>query len=170
MPLRPIKRYGEAVLHRPAAAVDAVTPEINTLIDDMIDTMYAAPGIGLAAPQIGIDLRIFVTDVSSGRNPDDLVVMINPELVAADGTQSHEEGCLSLPGFEVVVPRPQRAVVCGLDREGGPREVEGTGLTARVFQHELDHLDGRLFVDRLHGLKREQIIRRVRKLRRSGKW
>ena len=168
--IRPIKRYGEAVLHRPAAPVDAVTPEIGALIDDMIETMYAAPGVGLAAPQIGVDLRIFVTDVSSGRNPGDLVVMINPEMVAADGSQNHEEGCLSLPGFEALVPRPERAVVRGLDRDGCVREVEGTGLTARVFQHEFDHLHGRLFVDRLRGLKRELIVRRVRKLRRSGKW
>ena len=168
--IRPIKRYGEAVLHKPAAAVDAVTPEIGALIDDMIATMYAAPGIGLAAPQIGVDLRIFVTDVSSGRNPADLVVMINPELVAADGIQNREEGCLSLPGFEAVVPRPERAVVRGTDRDGRVRKVEGTGLTARAFQHELDHLDGSLFIDRLRGLKRELIVRRVRKLRRSGKW
>ena len=170
MVLRPIKSYGEAVLHRPAIAVEAVTPDIDVLIDDMIDTMYAAPGIGLAAPQIGIALRIFVTDVSSGRNPDDLIVMINPELVAAEGIQNREEGCLSLPGFEAVVPRPERMVVRGLDRAGCPHEVEGVGLTARAFQHELDHLDGRLFVDRLHGLRREAIIRRIRKLRRSGKW
>lgn len=170
MALRPIKRYGEAVLHRPAVAVEAVTPEIDALIDDMIDTMYAAPGIGLAAPQIGIDLRIFVTDVSSGRNPDDLIVMINPELVIAEGMQNREEGCLSLPGFEAVVPRPERTVVRGLDRTGRPHEVEGAGLTARAFQHELDHLDGRLFVDRLRGLRRESIVRRVKKLRRSGKW
>ena len=168
--IRPIKRYGAAVLHRPAAAVEAVTPEIDALIDDMIETMYAAPGIGLAAPQIGVDLRIFVTDVSAGRDSGDLVVMINPELVAADGVQNREEGCLSLPGFEAVVARPQRAVVRGLDRAGCAREVEGTGLSARAFQHELDHLDGRLFVDRLRGLKRELIIRRVRKLRRSGTW
>ena len=168
--IRPIKRYGEAVLHRPAALVDAVTPEIAALINDMIETMYAAPGVGLAAPQIGVDLRIFVTDVSSARDPGDLVVMINPEMVAAEGIQNHEEGCLSLPGFEALVPRPERAVVRGLDRDGCVREVQGTGLTARAFQHELDHLDGRLFVDRLRGLKRELIVRRVKKLRRSGKW
>ena len=168
--IRPIKRYGEAALHRPAALVHAVTPEIGALIDDMIETMYAAPGVGLAAPQIGVDLRIFVTDVSSARDPGDLVVMINPEMVAAEGIQNREEGCLSLPGFEAVVPRPERVVVRGLDRDGCVREVEGSGLTARAFQHELDHLDGRLFVDRLRGLKRELIVRRVRKLRRSGKW
>ena len=168
--IRPIKRYGEAVLHRPAAVVDAITSEIGALIGDMIETMYAAPGIGLAAPQIGVNLRIFVTDVSSGRNPADLVVMINPELVAADGIQNREEGCLSLPGFEAVVPRPERAVLRGTDRDGRIREMEGTGLTARAFQHELDHLDGSLFIDRLRGLKRELIVRRVRKLRRSGKW
>ena len=168
--IRPIKRYGEAVLHRPAVSVDTVTPEIRALVDDMIETMYAAPGVGLAAPQIGVDLRVFVTDVSSGRNTGDLVVMINPELVATEGIQNREEGCLSLPGFEAVVPRPERAIVRGLDRDGRVRDVEGTALTARAFQHELDHLDGRLFVDRLRGLKREQIVRRVRKLRRSGKW
>lgn len=168
--IRPIKLYGEAVLHRPAPPVDALTPEIAVLIDDMIETMYAAPGVGLAAPQIGMDLRIFVIDVSSGRNAADLVVMINPEMVAVEGVQSREEGCLSLPGFEALVPRPERAVMRGLDRDGRAREVEGSGLTARAFQHELDHLNGRLFVDRLRGLKREQIVRRVRKLRRTGKW
>ena len=168
--IRPIVRYGDPVLHRPARDVDAVTTDIGTLIDDMIDTMYAASGIGLAAPQIGVDLRIFVTDVSAGRNPDDLVVMINPELASQEGLQHEEEGCLSLPGFEAVVPRPERAVVRGLDREGRPCEAAGAGLAARAFQHELDHLDGSLFPDRLRGIRRDLIVRRIRKLRRSRKW
>ena len=145
--IRPIVRYGDPVLHRAARDVETVTADIRTLIDDMIETMYAASGIGLAAPQIGVGLRIFVTDVSAGRNPDDLVVMINPELASQEGLQREEEGCLSLPGFEAVVPRPERAVVRGLDGEGRPCETTGVGLTARAFQHELDHLDGSLFPD-----------------------
>lgn len=168
--IRPIVRYGDAVLHARAAHVDAVTPEVAALIDDMIETMYAAPGIGLAAPQIGVGLRIFVADVSSGRNPDDLIVMVNPELVAAEGVQRLEEGCLSLPGFEAPVPRPERAVVRGLGRDGRIREAAGVGLAARAIQHELDHLDGALFPDRLRGVRRELIVRRIRKLRRTGKW
>ena len=168
--IRPIVRYGDPMLHRPARDVDAVTADIGTLIDDMIETMYAASGIGLAAPQIGVDLRIFVTDVSAGRNPDDLVVMINPELASQEGLQHEEEGCLSLPGFEAVVPRPARTVVRGLDREGRPCEAAGVGLAARAFQHELDHLDGSLFPDRLRGIRRDLIVRRIRKLRRTGKW
>lgn len=168
--IRPIVRYGDAVLHARADRVDAVTPEVAALIDDMIETMYAAPGIGLAAPQVGVGLRIFVADVSSGRNPDDLIVMVNPELVAAEGVQRLEEECLSLPGFEAPVPRPERAVVRGLGRDGRIREAEGVGLAARAIQHELDHLDGALFPDRLRGVRRELIVRRIRKLRRTGKW
>ncbi len=168
--IRPIVRYGDPVLHRPARDVDTVTADVRTLIDDMIETMYAASGIGLAAPQVGVGLRIFVTDVSAGRNPDDLVVMINPELASREGLQREEEGCLSLPGFEAVVPRPARAVVRGLDGEGRPCETTGVGLAARAFQHELDHLDGSLFPDRLRGIRRDLIVRRIRKLRRTGKW
>ncbi len=168
--IRPIIRYGDPVLHRAARDVEAVTRDIRILIDDMTETMYAASGIGLAAPQIGVDLRIFVTDVSAGRDPDDLVVMINPELASQEGLQREEEGCLSLPGLEAVVPRPERAVVRGLDREGCPCEAEGVGLAARALQHELDHLDGSLFPDRLRGIRRDLIVRRIRKLRRTGKW
>ncbi len=168
--IRPIVHYGDPVLHRAARDVETVTADIRTLIDDMIETMYAASGIGLAAPQIGVGLRIFVTDVSAGRNPDDLVVMINPELASQEGLQREEEGCLSLPGFEAVVPRPERAVVRGLDGEGRPCETTGVGLAARAFQHELDHLDGSLFPDRLRGIRRDLIVRRIRKLRRTGKW
>jgi peptide deformylase len=168
--IRPIVRYGDPVLHQRAAEVDAITPEIETLIDDMIQTMYAAPGIGLAAPQVGVGLRVFVADTSSGRDPNDLVVMVNPEIVEREGVQTEEEGCLSVPGFEATVPRPERAVVRGLDRSGQPHEVEGVGLKARAFQHEMDHLDGTLFLDRLRGLKREIIARKIKKLRKAGQW
>jgi peptide deformylase len=168
--LRPIVRYGSAVLQQPARDVDAITPEITTLVGDMVETMYAAPGIGLAATQVGVALRIFVVDLSVGRDPAALITMINPVFVERDGTQLEEEGCLSVPGFTATVLRPQRAVVRGLDRNGHEHVREGTGLLARAFQHEMDHLDGRLFVDRLRGIKRDMILRKIRKLDRAGKW
>lgn len=168
--IRPILRYGEHVLHSAAAPVAEITPEIDQLIADMIDTMYAAPGVGLAAPQVGVALRIFVVDVSLGHDPSALVVMVNPTFVERDGMQLEEEGCLSVPGFNATVVRPQRAIVEGLNREGQLHRREGAGLLARAFQHEMDHLDGTLFVDRLRGLKRDVIVRRIRKLTRAGKW
>jgi peptide deformylase len=116
--IRPILKYGDSLLHEPAAPVDAITLEIERIIDDMIDTMYAAPGIGLAAPQIGVASRIFVVDVSAGRDPSGLLVFVNPEFVERDGMQLEEEGCLSVPGFNATVVRPARAVVKGLARDG----------------------------------------------------
>ena len=168
--IRPILRYGADVLHAPASAVGEITPEIQQLIDDMIQTMYAAPGIGLAAPQVGVPLRIFVCDISNGRNAADLMAFINPQFVERDGMQLEEEGCLSVPGFNATVARPGRAVVKGLDRNGQERVVDGSGLLARCFQHEMDHLDGTLFVDRLRGLQKDLILRKVRKLAKAGKW
>jgi peptide deformylase len=168
--IRPILKYGDTVLHDRAQVVDAITSDIERLIDDMIETMYAAPGVGLAAPQVGVPLRIFVVDVSVGRDPAGLHVMVNPEFVARDGTQLEEEGCLSVPGFNATVLRPSRAVLKGLDRHGEAQQLEGSGLLARAFQHEMDHLDGTLFVDRLRGLKRDLIVRKIRKLTRAGKW
>ena len=168
--IRPILRYGDEVLHQPAAAVGDITAEILQLIDDMIQTMYTAPGIGLAAPQVGIGLRIFVADISVGRNPTDLITFVNPEFVERDGMQLEEEGCLSVPGFNATVARPARAVLKGLARDGREQVVEATGLLARCFQHEMDHLDGTVFVDRLRGLQKDLIVRKIRKLSRSGKW
>ena len=168
--IRPILRYGAAVLHAPAAPVEAITPEILTLIDDMVQTMYAAPGIGLAAPQIGVPLRLFVVDLSVGRKASDLMVFINPEWVLREGMQLEEEGCLSAPGFNATVARPSRAIVRGQDRDGTTREVEGTGLLARAFQHEMDHLDGTVFIDRLRGLQKDLITRKIRKLAKADQW
>jgi peptide deformylase len=168
--IRPIVKYGDEVLHRPAEGVDAMTPELQVLIDDMIDTMYAAPGVGLAAPQVGVALRIFVVDISVGRRAGDLLVFVNPEFVEREGMQLEEEGCLSVPGFTATVARPARAVVKGLDRQGTERIVEGRELLARAMQHEMDHLDGTLFVNRLRGIKRDQIVRKIRKLSRAGEW
>ncbi len=168
--IRPILRYGDAVLHERANPVDVMTPHVDRLIDDMIETMYAAPGVGLAAPQVGEPLRIFVVDVSLGRDPKGLVVMINPEFVVRDGMQLEEEGCLSVPGFNATVVRPSHVIVKGLDREGRESQHEGTGLLARAFQHEMDHLDGLLFVEHLRGVKRDLIVRKIKKLTRAGKW
>ena len=168
--IRPILRYGADVLHQPARPVAEITPEIVRLIDDMIQTMYVAPGVGLAATQIGEPLRIFVADVSLGRNPDDLITFVNPEFVERDGMQLEEEGCLSVPGFNATLARPSRAVVKGLNRNGKEQTIEGTGLLARCFQHEMDHLEGTLFVDRLRGLQKDLIVRKIKKLTRTGKW
>jgi peptide deformylase len=168
--LRPIVKYGAGVLHEPARDVEIITDDVTALVDDMIATMYAAPGIGLAAPQVGAPLRIFVIDLSVGRDPSGLLVMINPAFVEQDGMQIEEEGCLSIPGFTATVARPNRVVVRGLDRDGREQVREGTGLLARAFQHEMDHLDGRLFVDRLRGIKRDLIVRKIRKLSRAGQW
>ena len=168
--IRPILKYGDTLLRDPAAPVDAVTDETRQLIDDMVQTMYAAPGIGLAAPQIGVGQRILVVDLSVGRTASDLHMLINPEFVERDGMQLEEEGCLSLPNFSATVARPARVVVTALDRDGEALRLEGTGLLARALQHEIDHLNGRLFVDRLRGVKRDLIVRRIVKLRRTGKW
>jgi peptide deformylase len=168
--LRPILKYGAPALHEAARVVTEFTSDLDRLIDDMIETMYAAPGIGLAAPQIGVPLRIFVVDLSIGRDPSGLIVMVNPEFVVREGMQLEEEGCLSAPGFNATVVRPTRAVVRGLDRHGQPQEREGTALLARAFQHEMDHLDGLLFVDRLRGIKRDLIVKKIKKLARAGKW
>jgi len=168
--IRPILKYGDDVLHQQALPVDEVTGDIHRLIDDMIETMYAAPGIGLAAPQVGVPVRIFVIDLSVGREPDGLMVMINPSFVERDGMQLEEEGCLSVPEFNATVVRPSHVVVKGLDRSGTEYQREGDGLLARAFQHEMDHLDGTLFVDRLRGIKRDMILRKIRKLSRTGKW
>ena len=168
--IRPILRHGADALHRPTRPVVDFDDDLQTLIDDMIQTMHAAPGIGLAAPQVGVGLRVFVADPSSGRSIDDLVTVVNPSIVEQEGAQREEEGCLSLPGFTARVTRPARVVVQGYDREGTEITIEGEALFARVLQHELDHLDGTLFVDRMQGLRREQMVRRVRKLQRSGKW
>jgi peptide deformylase len=168
--LRPILRLGDSILSEPARPVDVITPEIETLIDDMIATMYAAPGIGLAATQVGHPVRLFVIDLSLGKDPSALYTMINPEFVEREGMQLEEEGCLSIPGFLSTVARPKRVVVKGLNRHGEEYRIEGTGLLARALQHEIDHLNGCLFVDRLRGISRDLILRKIKKLSKAGKW
>ena len=168
--LRPILRLGDSILGEPARPVEAITPEIESLIDDMIETMYAAPGIGLAAPQVGVSLQIFVIDLSLGKDPTALHSMINPQFIEREGMQLEEEGCLSVPGFTATVARPKRVVVEGLNRHGEKYRLEGTGLLARALQHEVDHLHSCLFVDRLRGISRDLILRKIKKLSKAGKW
>jgi len=167
---RPILRLGSPVIRQACLPVAALTPDLDALIGDMIDTMHAAPGVGLAAPQVGVAQRVFVVDVLCGRSARDLIVMINPEVLERSGIQFEEEGCLSLPGFNQTVARPARMVVRGLDRAGREQVLEGTGLLARAFQHEIDHLDGRVFVDRLPGFSQRSLLRRIARLRHAGRW
>ena len=168
--IRPILRYGESQLHVTAAQVTRFDDDLQRLIDDMIETMYAAPGVGLAATQLGVALRVFVIDLSVGKTNGQLIVMVNPAFVEREGTQLEEEGCLSAPGFNATVIRPKRVVVKGLNRDGVEQTIEGSELLARAFQHEMDHLDGMVFIDRLRGVKRDLIVRKIQKLKKSGKW
>jgi peptide deformylase len=167
---QPIVRYGALGLETTAEPVTEVDDGIVQLLDDMVETMYAAPGVGLAAPQIGVSLRICVIDLMVGKRPGQLLTLINPEFVERDGMQLEEEGCLSLPGFTATVARPARVVVRALDRDGSTRLIEGTGLLARALQHEVDHLNGLLFVNRLRSVQRRMILRKVRHLARQGRW
>jgi peptide deformylase len=166
----PILRYGDSGLHERAADVTSFDADLHRLVDNMIETMYAAPGVGLAATQVGVPLRVFVVDLSIGRTNGELIVMVNPSFVEREGTQIEEEGCLSAPGFNATVVRPRRAVLKGFTRDGIEQTVEGLDLLARAFQHEMDHLDGTVFIDRLRGIKRDLIVRKIQKLKKSGKW
>jgi peptide deformylase len=168
MTLRPIVKYGDPVLHSPARPVERVDDQVRTLLRDMVETMYAAPGIGLAAPQVGVPLRVIVVDLSVGADPGQLIRLVNPELVSSEGEQRLEEGCLSVPGYGGSPMRPARVTVKGLDPEGKERVHTGTDLLARAFCHEIDHVNGMLFVDRLSPLKRDLMKRKLRKRAREG--
>ena len=170
MTVRPIVALGNPVLRNRARKVSRFDAAIRALVQDMVETMRDAPGVGLAAPQIGVALRVAVVDLSLGKPGGELFTLVNPEFAERDGMQLEEEGCLSVPGFNATVARPARVVVRALDRHGVPHTVEGTGLLARALQHELDHLDGVLFLDRLRGIKRDLIVRRIRKMQRTGRW
>jgi len=170
MPPRPIVKYGHPVLHAPSAPVSALDDQTRNLVADMVDTMYAAPGIGLAAPQIGVALRVIVIDLSVGADKGQLITLVNPEFVEREGEQRHEEGCLSVPGYGGSPVRPARVTVRGLDLEGNERIYTATELLARAFCHEIDHIDGFLFVDRLTPLKRDLLKRKLKKRAKSGDW
>jgi len=166
----PIRKYGDDVLRRPAEPVTEIDASLHRLIDDMVDTMYAAPGVGLAANQVGVSKRLAVVDLSVGKRPDELHVFINPEIVEVEGQITEEEGCLSIPDFVEVVTRPERVKLRYLDRNGVEREMWGDGLMARAMCHEIDHLNGTLFVDHLRGFKKDRILKKIGKLARSGMW
>jgi peptide deformylase len=155
-----VRRYGDPVLRRRARPVEAVTPEIRTLVDDMVDTMYDEVGIGLAAPQVGASLRLMVVGDEEGRGAQALV---NPTITAQGGSITAEEGCLSLPGIFARVARAEWVTLQAEDLEGAPVSLTARGLRARVFQHEIDHLDGVLFIDRLEPVIRDRIKRRIKK-------
>jgi peptide deformylase len=170
MTIRDVVKYGNPVLHSPSAPVKTIDGETARLVDDMVATMYAAPGIGLAAPQIGVPLRVIVIDLSVGEDKGQLITLVNPEFVEREGEQREEEGCLSVPGYAGSPVRPARVTVRGLDLDGKERIYEATELLARAFCHEIDHIDGLLFVDRLSPLKRDLMKRKLRKRARNDDW
>ncbi|MCI0566944.1 MAG: peptide deformylase [Acidobacteria bacterium] len=170
MALRPIVKYPEPVLNTRAREVSSIDSEVHRLVADMIETMHAAPGVGLAANQVGVLLRIAVVDLSVGKDPSALVVLINPRVLSSDGQQVDEEGCLSIPGITEMVPRPLRTEVEALNLKGRPIRIRGEGLMARALLHEIDHLDGVLFLDRLSPLKRRLLRKKIQKLIRDGDW
>ena len=167
MALRPIVLYPDPVLLTPTEAVASVDDDIRALVRDMVETMYAAPGIGLAANQVGIGKRVCVVDLSVGETVGELKVLINPRVVAVDGSEIAEEGCLSFPDIHLEIDRPLTATVEALDLDGRPVTVTASGLLARVMQHEIEHLDGILFVDHLSLVKRGMILRKLAKAKRS---
>lgn len=167
----PIVKYGDPVLETPAQTVTEFdTPELHQLLEDMFQSMYAAKGVGLAAPQIGISRRIAVIDTSSGEDPAKRLTLINPEILRTAGALVSEEGCLSVPGFREQVSRPQTATIRAQNAKGETFEMTGEDLLARAFMHETDHLNGRLFLSRLSMLKRDLIKRKIRKLVKAGEW
>jgi peptide deformylase len=168
--IRPIVKYGEPVLHKPSQPVANIDGAVVALVNEMVETMYAAPGIGLAAPQIAVPLRVIVIDLSVGDDKAQLIRLVNPEFVEREGEQTHEEGCLSVPGYGGSPVRPARVVVKGLDLEGKEQVYEGKDLLARAFCHEIDHIDGLLFVDRLSPLKRDLLKRKLKKKAKSQDW
>jgi peptide deformylase len=166
----PIVKYGDPVLEKPAAVIRTFDEELQTLADDMFASMYAAQGVGLAAPQIGKSIRITVIDVTSGKNPEAKIVLVNPEIIHAEGEVREEEGCLSIPGFRGYVVRPQFVTVRAQNVKGETFEIRGENLLARAFCHEIDHLNGVLFLQHLSMLKRDLIKRKIKKLRKEGEW
>jgi peptide deformylase len=166
----PIVKYGKAVLENPAKRVEVFDAELETLAQDMFESMYAAQGVGLAAPQIGLGKRLAVVDVSVGKNPEARIVLANPEIIYIEGEQREEEGCLSVPGFRGYVLRPQYVTIRAQDVTGKEFEMKGEGLLARAFCHETDHLNGILFISHLSLLKRDLIRRKIRKLQKAGEW
>src|SRR5215813_8527780 len=165
-----VVKYGDPVLEKPTNAIAKFDAELEELAEDMFATMYAAQGVGLAAPQIGKSVRIAVVDVTGGKNPEAKIVLVNPEIIHGEGEKREEEGCLSIPGFRGYVVRPQFVTVKAQDTKGEWFEIRGEDLLARAFCHEIDHLNGILFLQHLGMLKRDLIKRKIKKMRKQGEW
>ncbi len=166
----PIVKFPDPILQRPAEPVTVFDEDLRKLVDDMFESMYAAHGIGLAGPQIGVARRLTVIDLSFQKTPEDKLVLINPEVVKREGKLYEEEGCLSLPDIREKVARAAKVTIRAQDVEGNWFEREAGDLLARAFQHEIDHLDGILFIYRISALKRDFVLRKIRKLQRAGDW
>jgi peptide deformylase len=166
----PIVKYGDPILEKSTPALKKFGAELQELAEDMFASMYAAQGVGLAAPQVGLSLRIAVVDVTGGKNPEAKFVLANPEIIHAEGELREEEGCLSVPGFRGYVVRPQFVTVRAQDLKGNEFEIRGENLLARAFCHEIDHLNGILFLQHLSMLKRDLIKRKIKKLKKQGEW
>jgi peptide deformylase len=166
----PIVKYGDPILEKPGAPVKKFDAELEQLAEDMFASMYAAQGVGLAAPQIGLSLQLAVVDVTGGKNPEAKIVLANPEIIHAEGEVREEEGCLSVPGFRGYVLRPQFVTIKAQNAKGEEFEIRGENLLARAFCHEIDHLNGILFLQHLSMLKRDLIRRKIKKLRKQGEW
>ncbi|HZV86092.1 MAG TPA: peptide deformylase [Candidatus Binatus sp.] len=165
-----IVKYGDPILEKPTVAVNKFDDEFEQLTEDMFASMYAAQGVGLASPQIGKNLRVAVVDVTVGKNPEAKIVLANPEIIHAEGEVREEEGCLSIPGFRGNVMRPQFVTVRAQNAKGETFEIRGENLLARAFCHEIDHLNGILFLQHLSMLKRDLIRRKIKKLKKQGEW
>jgi peptide deformylase len=170
MAILPILRYPHDILLTESEPVREITSDLERLVQDMIETMHAAPGVGLAANQIGVARQIAVVDLTAGEKPGQVMVLINPKVIENSGAYVEDEGCLSLPGFTERTRRPERCVIEAMDLQGKVRTLGGEGLLARAFNHEIDHLHGRLFIEHLSALKRRLIKRKVQKRMRSGDW
>jgi peptide deformylase len=169
--VRKILKYGEPILEQAAGPVTEFdSAELRELIADMWETMYASKGVGLAAPQIGVAKRISVIDISVGEDESKKIVIINPEISSKEGSQTGEEGCLSIPGFREPLTRANKVTVRARNEKGEAIELEGDELLARAFQHEIDHLNGVLFIAHLSALKRDIIRRKIKKLQKAGEW
>jgi peptide deformylase len=166
-----IVKYGQPVLEQPAAKITEFdTEELHKLVEDMFESMYAAKGVGLAAPQIGLSKRIAVIDISTGEDPAQKIVLVNPEIIDKQGSQTSEEGCLSLPTFREPVTRPHKVTIRAFDAAGKQFEMTGEDLLARAFLHETDHLNGKLYISYISPLKRDLIRRKIRKLQKANEW
>ncbi|MFN2442879.1 MAG: peptide deformylase [Thermoanaerobaculia bacterium] len=170
MAVLPIVKYGDPVLRTPTRRVETIDQEVLDLIEDMVKTMYAAPGVGLAANQVGASRRLMIIDLTVGEEPGNLHVFINPDFIDKKGEITEDEGCLSIPDFVETVTRPEITTVRYQDREGTWKEMTGEGLMARALNHEIDHLDGKLYIDYLRGLRKERMMKKISRIVKGGGW